>query len=429
MNKEFKKNIVNIVLLIVITSLALFFVFKDDAQGVLIALGQANIWYVFISLFLIFLTYFMEAFILFILAKKYNPDYKYSQSFFNFMIGRFFAGITPSASGGQFAQAYTFNKQGVSLANASSILVMMFITYQIALTFFGIGTLTYSCLTDTLPSSAINIFGIEFNVFSLSLIGFGLTTILVIFIFILSFNKKIHHGIVNLIVRVMAFCHFIKKDRIEEKRIAFNAKIEIFSIELKRLLSNIKIMVIVIFLYLIILLISNMIPYYSFKASNIDFGYDKFITSLSYSSFVFMITQLIPIPGSSGSAELFFSLMFEPLLGANKDFLNSSIIIWRSTSFYFGLIFGGLVLILYHESPKLNTLHYSDRTLLEIQVIHLNNEYIKENKNDKKQELINIEDVEEYFEKIKKDFEKNLKANNRSLIKEEKRKKRNYEKN
>ena len=88
------------------------------------------------------------------------------------MIGRFFSGITPSATGGQFAQAYTFSKQGVKLTSASSIMVMMFITYQIGMNIFGAITLIYSTCTNSIPTGGIDIFGIRINIFWLSIIGF-----------------------------------------------------------------------------------------------------------------------------------------------------------------------------------------------------------------------------------------------------------------
>ena len=100
MNKQVKKYILNIVILLLVTALSLFFVLKDDAKSVFEALKQANVYYVLACIGLILITYFIEAIILFILARLYKRNYKYIQSFFNFMIGRFFAGITPSASGG-----------------------------------------------------------------------------------------------------------------------------------------------------------------------------------------------------------------------------------------------------------------------------------------------------------------------------------------
>ena len=46
------------------------------------------------------------------------------QGFKNAISGTFFNGITPFSSGGQFAQVYIFNRQGISPTNSASILLM-----------------------------------------------------------------------------------------------------------------------------------------------------------------------------------------------------------------------------------------------------------------------------------------------------------------
>ena len=429
MNKQVKKYIINIAILIVVTALALFFVLKDDAGMIFESLKNANVWYLLACFGLILLSYLAETLILFILARLYNPEYKLLQGFWNFMIGRFFSGITPSATGGQFAQAYTFSKQGVKLTSASSIMVMMFITYQIGMNIFGAITLIYSTCTNSIPTGGIDIFGIRINIFWLSIIGFIIIVMIVLFMILLSTNKTIHRVLINIVIALGKFFHIIKKNKVEEKRIEMNAQVEVFRMELKRLLSNIKILVTIVGLYLIVSLTFNMIPFYAFKACNVDLGYNNFFHSISYSTFTYLITQLIPIPGASGGAEYVFNLMYGQYV-PNQVLLKSVILIWRFATFYFGLLLGGLVVIFYHQSPKLETLHYSDRTLLEIQVIHLNDEYTKEKNEVKMAEPIKMEEVESYFENIKKELASNLKANSRSLTREEnKRKKKLNEEN
>lgn len=424
MNKQVKKYIINISIMLIITIIAIYFVLKDDASLVIESLKTANILYILIGLILILITFLSEALILYILARLYNDEYRYYQGFFNFMIGRFFSGITPSSTGGQFAQAYTFNKQGVSLTSASSILVMMFIVYQFSLILFGGGTLIGCAIGGNLPTGTINLFGLELNVISLSIIAFLLTTSMSLLVFFLALNKNIHKFAVNLIINVGVFFHIIKKNKKEDKIIAMNTKLEIFRIELKRLFSNIKVLIAVVILYLLNLLAYNCIPYFCFKACNVDLGINNFMNSMSYSSFTYMITQLVPIPGASGGAELFFNLMYSPYV-ENVASLKSSILIWRFITFFIGLIFGGLVTIFYHESPKLQMLHYSDKTLLEIQVIHIDNEHKKNIVEDEltKKEPIKIEDVESHFEQIKKELANQLTNNARSLTREEKKRK------
>ena len=424
MNKQTKKYILNISIMLIVTGLAIFFVLKDDASAVFDSLATANIWYILIGLGLIMITFLSEALILFVLARLYNDEYKYRQGFFNFMIGRFFCGITPSASGGQFAQAYTFNKQGVSLTSASSILVMMFIVYQFSLILFGGSTLIGCVINGSLPDGTMNVFGLELDVITLSIIAFALTSSMVIIMFVLALNKNVHRFVINLIANIGVFLKIIKKNKKEEKIIAMNTKLEIFRIELKRLFSNIKVLITVLILFLINLFAFNCIPYFCFKACNVDLGVNNFMNSMAYSSFTYMVTQLIPIPGASGGAELFFNLMYAPYVNDVAS-LKSAILIWRTVTFFFGLIFGGLVTIFYHESPKLQMLHYSDKTLLEIQVIHIDNEYKKyERTEEYVSEPIMIEDVTTHFEKIKEELEKQLQKNARSLSREEKKKKK-----
>ena len=429
MNKQVKKYIINISLLLIVTGLAIFLVLKDDAELVFDSLMSANVWYILVSLGLILFTFLAEGLILFILARLYNDEYKYHQGFFNFMIGRFFSGITPSSTGGQFAQAYTFNKQGVNLTSASSILVMMFIVYQFSLIIFGGSTLIGCVATNSLPEGTINLFGLELDVIALSIIAFILTSSMVIIMFVLALNKNVHKAAVNLIVNIGSFLRIIKKDKKQEKIIAMNTKLEVFRIELKRLFSNIKVLIAVLVLYLVFLFAYNCIPFFCFRACNIDLGMENFMNSMAYSSFTYMITQLIPIPGASGGAELFFNLMYSPYIN-DVGALKSSILIWRTVTFFVGLIFGGLVTVFYHESPKLQMLHYSDRTLLEFQVIHIDNEQKKYERSEQTVvDPIKIEDVASHFEKIKAELESQLNKNARSLSREEKKKKAEKDEN
>lgn len=419
MSKQVKKYILNIILLIVITGLALFFVLKDDAETIFNTLKTANLAYVGICVGISFVGFLINALILVLLTRIYKSDYKYSKGFLNDMIGRFFSGITPSASGGQISQAYTFKKQGVSLTNSASVLVMMFIIYEISLVLFSGVSLVYAIGTNTLPTGYISMFGLKLDVIALSIIGFVISFLLITFLLIFSFNRRIHHFFVNLVCKVGGALHLIKKNRLEDKKIEMNAKVETFRLEAKRLLSNFGIMAICILLYMLEFIVSNMVPYFAANACGANIGMNRFIDSLNYSNFTYLITQMIPIPGASGGAEYVFSLMYNNLIN-DQATLKASILVWRFSGFYFGLIFGAIVFLCYHESPKLETLHYSSRTLLEIEVIHLNNEYRKPETKDETVKTIEIKDVSNYFNQIKDELSENLKANNEAWEKEQK---------
>lgn len=424
MNKETKKFILNIFILVLVTALALFFVLKDDASTIFNTLKTANLRYVFVCIACSMINFMINAAIITLLTRIYKNDYKYRKGFLNDMVGRFFSGITPSSTGGQFAQAYTFSKQGVSLTNSASILIMMFIIYEFSLVCFSGITLTYAIATNTLPSGYIPIFGLKLNVIALSIIGFVISFALISIFLILSFNRKIHRFAVNLVCKIGTKLHLIKKDKVEDKRIEMNTKVETFRIETKRLLSNLKVLICCVLLYIFGFLFANVVPFFAANACGANIGYNHFINALNYSNFTYLITQMIPIPGASGGAEFVFALMYSELI-PDTSILKASILVWRFAGFYFGLFFGAIVFLTYHESPKMETLHYSSRTLLEIEVIHLNNEFLPpERKEKEKIKNIDIGDVSDYFNNIKNELADNLKANVDAWEKEQKRTRR-----
>ena len=126
------------------------------------------------------------------------------------MIGVFFSGITPSNSGGQFAQAYTFSKQNIKITNAASILFMHFILYQIVLVLFGGAVMIFKFnemrgLTEVIP-----IFGINFDIISLAFVGFAINTLVIVGLFFLAFSSKFHNFLIKYGIGLLAKLHIVK---------------------------------------------------------------------------------------------------------------------------------------------------------------------------------------------------------------------------
>ena len=144
--KKVGKYILYLVLIIGLTSLVLGFslsgetVYEGVTNPTVVAIGMMfkdmDIMYIFIFIGMLLLSHSLGSFCLFMFARLYTRKYKYHQALANQMVGTFYNNITPGAnSGGQFAQAITFKKQGVNISNAASVLVMQFIIYQLCLLF------------------------------------------------------------------------------------------------------------------------------------------------------------------------------------------------------------------------------------------------------------------------------------------------------
>ena len=425
-SKQTKKYIFNIALMVVVSAIAIFFMFKDNPGQVLHHLSNCKWQYILISLGIIVCYFLVESLILFVLARMYKHNYKYHKSVLNCMIGAFFSGITPSNSGGQFAQAYTFSKQGVKISNAASILLMHFIVYQTVQVLFSMFILIFKFDQMRAYSQTVNIFGIDFEIISLAIIGFVINASVILILFLVSFSKRLHHFITTVGVNIMYKLHLVKDK--DQKSLELNAKFESFRIELKRLMQNANVLIITILLFLVKAVLYNIIPYFVAKSLGVEFRRDNTILNMvdcvSMSLFANTITGMIPIPGASGGAELVFKMLFDNFFIADGAQISAIILIWRSITYYFGLIVGLLVFIFYHEVPKKDLAHGNGRTLLQLRIISLDNETKslkmadEDEVEDETQNELTAEEIEERFKKLKEELASQLEENQSELEKE-----------
>jgi hypothetical protein len=348
------------------------------------------------------------------------------------MIGVFFSDITPSNSGGQFVQAYTFSKQGIKVTNAASILFMHFIIYQCVLVLYSAVVFIFKFNDMRAFTKSIEIFGLNFDMISLSLIGFGISALVIVGLFLIAFSKKLHSFVIKYGIGIGAKLHLVKNK--DDKIIRLNAKVETFRVELKRLSQNIGVLISTSLLFLIKLILSNSIPFFIAQAMGLEFAssnvFYNFINTTSMTTLISSITQMVPIPGASGGAELVFQYMFGGTFFPNalSSDISALILIWRGITFYLGLLLGFIVFISYHESPKKDSfLHGDNRTLLELNIINLDNskKEIAHKDDYVEPRLLTVDDIEERFASLKEDLKAQLANNEQSLIEESNNKKKN----
>ena len=124
------KYTIYIAIVIVVTVAAILISMWGKFGEVFDLLKNANFTWLLITLLIMFLIAVLRAFILFVFARLYSRDYKYHQALAVHEIGVFYSAVTPGASGGQVMEAYTFQKQGLPVSNAVSMLAMYSIIYQ-----------------------------------------------------------------------------------------------------------------------------------------------------------------------------------------------------------------------------------------------------------------------------------------------------------
>ena len=381
-------------IIIIATGLALFLSLYQDFDGVINSLKRANWRYLLLILGIVFITYLLDAFIIFIFSRLYTRKYHYHQGLATSMVGAFYSAVTPGSSGGQVMQVYTMKKQGVETSNGASIMIMSFIVYQIALIALGVVSLFFSAgsLINTIGSFTITVgtFTLAIPAIPLTIAGFILNLAVILGLFLMSYSHKFHNFIMHHGINIGAKLHLIKNP--EEKRESLRIQVENFKIELRRLFSNVPILIVVFICYALILILRFSIPFFAGLALD-GFGYrlnldgtlvtqpiydasgaligslpvmstggadiTSFWQSVFLGSYHQMTTGLIPLPGSAGVSEYFFNIMFEKYF-VSQQVTSAAQIIWRFSTFHIVLLISGIVSATYHSSPK-NEIHHANR--------------------------------------------------------------------
>ncbi|MFQ6792121.1 lysylphosphatidylglycerol synthase transmembrane domain-containing protein [Thomasclavelia sp.] len=325
-----KKYLFNFVLIIGIGATVIYFTMKDDLKASINALLTASAGWIFISFLLMIIYYLFDGINLYTFGRLYKKDYTFKQAFVNAISGTLFNGLTPFSSGGQFAQVYIFNKQGIAPTNSASILLMAFIVYQSVLVLF-------TAIVMLLRFSAYSKIYSEF--FSLAILGFVINFFVIAGLFLGAKSKWLQNFLCNSIIKILSRVRIIKN--YEETVIKVSRSLENFRHELGILQKNKTVILKSSLLNLGKLLIIYSIPFFAAKALNLDVRFSQIFDFIGICSFVYMITAFVPIPGASGGSEGVYYMLFSPILSAVGT--STTLLIWRFVTYYLGLIIGAIV--------------------------------------------------------------------------------------
>ena len=374
MSKQTKKYILYISLLVVFSALAVYFVLKDDAEAIVNTIASSDIKYLLLGFVLVMASYSLNGLFLVALTRIYNKKYGFFEGVANHLIGTFFSAITPSSTGGQFVQAYTFTKQGVTVTNGASILFMAFIIRQMIAIIFSCFTFLLKFQEMAKFTATFEIFGFNFNLIMLSFIGFIINMFVLLGLFFMAFSKKLHYVVVHGIINFLRKIKVLKPEKAEEKKKEIDSKVATFRVELKRLLTNWKALLFSLFIIFLDSIIYNTYPYLMSLAVGADMGGKTIIDGICMANFVGLITMMIPIPGAAGGAEAVFSFMFSGFLGGDPKYVNSINLLWRFFTFYINVIVGFIVFVTYRGSPKKQVIDMDSKMIKEIEILSLTQE-------------------------------------------------------
>ncbi len=335
MEKIFKSYAFNILMILLFTVAALYLTIRDFVSEILTLLQSIRMEWLMVVIATALLYHVIIAIILTQLTRMSNPTYKYRQGFVNVLIAAFFHGITPSATGGQFAQIYVFNKQKVSLSDAASVLWLDFIVYQ-------------STMVATVLFLILLRFGYFFDqhspFFIFVLFGFLINATIIFGLWGLARLPRLHNWVFSRGIDIGIKLRLVK-DR--DKSVAFmEEQVERFQIEKAKISNHKPLIFKIVLLNIARLLFYYFLPFVAIKSLGVPllegFGW---LDVMALAAFVSMINAFIPIPGASGGTEATFILMFTSILG----YINASatMIIWRMSNFYLIMLIGSITFVIY----------------------------------------------------------------------------------
>lgn len=330
-----KKYLFNIAIILIIGGTSIYLSIGKQFDQVINAFAHAKIFWIVIMGLIMFCYYLFDALSLWYFGRAYKNDYTYKQSFVNAISGTFFNGITPFASGGQFAQIYIFNKQGITPTNSSSILLMCFICYQSILVLYtGIVVLfKYNYFVNE-----------QAGVFSLAILGFLINFAVILGLFGGAKSKRLQNFVTHNVLKLLNKVHIVKD--YETTRIKIEQYLTDFREQLTFLQKNKPVLVKSCLCNFIKLTIIYSMPFFAVKALNLQVSWLDFLDFVGLCSFIYLINAFLPIPGASGGSEGVYILLFSFLGPVGTS---SSLFLWRFMSYYMGLIIGGLVFSLNRE--------------------------------------------------------------------------------
>ncbi len=317
-------------IVLIITVFVLWFLLKDNYKSIIDSLLNANYLWIFITIIVYFLYFLFDVLSFTKITNLYTNKVSFFYQLYIGIVNRFVAGITPLSTGGQPVQVYELHRKGVDIGTGTNIAFQSYMVFQLC-------SIIYALI-----SIIINSFNHYFKYMPLlsqmTIIGFILNLGILILLIITSFNKEFNYSIVKFIINILYKLKIVKyKDKQIKK---WNEFCDNYYNNAQELLKNKKSLFIIILYEVISITIYYSIPYFIIKTLNINTSMTLF-ECICASSYVFVTSCYVPIPGATGGTEYAFNGLFGNFISDYK--LSSLLILWRSITYYIPVIVGAIL--------------------------------------------------------------------------------------
>ena len=203
-----KKNkfqfILNILIILVVLGIVLYFSLRENYEEIIDAIVHMNGWWILLAILLLFLYRVCSSGAHYLVIRENKEKVSYWRCLqINFII-LFFHGVTPFAGGGQPMEVYYLHQEGIPVTRAANITLQNFIVYQISLILVGIFALVCNGVIGLFPNNHL--------IKQLVVFGFVINLLVLVVTFLLSFGKKFNRFVCRTGIRLLTKLKIVKDE-------------------------------------------------------------------------------------------------------------------------------------------------------------------------------------------------------------------------
>jgi len=330
MNK--KSLIINLSVILVVTGFSVYFLISKNV------ITQETVKYLLpLSVLAVFgvcyLSLFGESLVNYLTVKPMLPDWKFRYSISERLYGKLGSDVTPFKSAHYPLRLYYYARRKYGFYESLSAVtkcqmidsVASVLNYAVLTTVAGVLGWTVTVNGTTVGLYLIVLVGLLFHIFTF--------TLCILLAFVTPFQK--------FMINLVAGIRFGKKKPDEKKAFEESQilKYKVYKEQITILLKNFVRYLLPIFIYIVNMFITTSLVYVAYlcvSASAFTFeDYFKFYLLTICTTY---ITNVIPIPGGSGSSEAVFPILFKGVIA--EETLGATLVVWRFGSFYLTVIVG-----------------------------------------------------------------------------------------
>lgn len=324
-----KKTILNLLFLVLVFALTLYYVFHgEDMEALAAYLKQSDVRYWIAGTVLVVFFILSESVIIYYMMRSVGQPAILTHCFLYSFVGFFFSAITPSATGGQPAQLYFMKKDKLSMSISTLILMVVTITYKAVLVVIGLVVVIFRprvIMQYLSPVIGWCYLGVALNVFCVA------------FMMILVFHPTLAENILVSLIRVFCRITHSKKEKKWIQRIS--GAMEKYRSVADYLRKNKRVIVnvlLITFIQRIMWFFITYLIYLSFSLQGVGA-----VTITTLQGMISVSVDMLPLPGGMGMSETLFLSIFRPICG--KNFVLPVMVVSRGISYYTQLIISAIM--------------------------------------------------------------------------------------